>query len=287
MAQFHTPFATDTVDAPPSGWTARGATTDSTWLVKAKSGAEGGQVLEHTSSADALRLLSWDNLDSEADVELLGRMRSSYNTSTAATQLTLVARASGAAGAENNYQAQLRYSSLTNNKALRLVRYSNGTLTVLDTVSALNLPANTWVWLRFRVQGDQLTTRYWLDGEDEPTTWQQTKTDSTITTGGWAGLGNFANLGIRDMDYIAAGTAGDSAPLVADTTNPIRLNQALVESYVIDPAPMARLAQVAVESFVTGQIPLRCHQLALEVFVQALETPPEGDGLYTIINIST
>ena len=71
---------------------------------------------------------------------------------------------------------------------------------------------DTWYNLRFRVNGNELKTRFWEDGNTEPSTWDVEITDSTYSSGK-VGLGTWSYSG-REMqvDWFGVATQGDEAP---------------------------------------------------------------------------
>lgn len=215
MAQYYTDFSEYTTDAAPSDWTARWVTTNSTWVVKEKAGTTGGKCLQHTSIASYRRLLSWNDIDGDADrddVEILCKFRSS---STSTDQFRFVARASGAAAAENCYYLAC---PVTSGNDAQFKKYLNGTSSVIGSEIAAALVVDTWYWARVRINGVTLKARLWSDGSAEPGTWNIETTDSSISAAGWVGIGNLTYIGTRDFDVFAVGTNGDAAPSSAPSS---------------------------------------------------------------------
>lgn len=184
--------------------------------------AEGGYLLESEWSANGRRLNSWDVLDSvSADTELLVRFRFE-GTNRDDAEFGLALRASGAAGSENGYSVQI-FEGGTNDLFLDIREYSSGTATSLTTSSDILFDVGTeWLWCRFRANGATISAKLWRDREDEPTSWQATTTDSTHSSAGWNGLWYYRLNYRTDVDYMSAGTAGDTAPLTASTTTALR-----------------------------------------------------------------
>jgi len=279
VALYIADFDSHSVDAAPSGWTARWTTTNSTWAIRSKTGIP-FQVLEHTaSSTGARRLLSWDSLDSDADranVEVLALIRSN---STVSLQNNVLVRGAGAAGSET------AYGLVTNNTAFHLNKWVSGTSTQLgSTLSTPAFTAGTWYWVRLRVNGTAIKAKVWLDGTAEPASWSSEVTDSAVAAAGWVGVGAFQASGIRDFGYVAIGTNGDSPAFI--TVNP-RLYQAAAET-LVQGDPQLHISQAALEFLVGEPIPLRVHQAAVEVLVDnnTPAAPPSG-GDYVIINVCT
>lgn len=85
----------------------------------------------------------------------------------------------------NQQGALLRYTDTTHWYAA----YLRGTQIRIDSAAAslanvaFSEVANTEYWMRFNITGTRLSVRVWADGTTEPTTWNLTAVDSTLTTG--------------------------------------------------------------------------------------------------------
>ena len=88
-----------------------------------------------------------------------------------------------------------------------------GTWTTLFPTVDFTPPTNTWVWLRLRAIGGQISIKYWVDGATEPSGWarQYTVTNSALLQPGWAGITATSS---QQMDFAAIGVAvaGATAP---------------------------------------------------------------------------
>lgn len=193
----------------PSGWSARWANTTSWERVDTGSGDIA--VRRNTSSA-ARSGASYDAVDSDstrADADILVKIRTA-SVASFQTHCGVFARASGSAGAETAYAAFIY------GPALRIIKYNGGTATTISTTSSLGLVADTWYWLRLRVNGTTQQARIWLDGDSEPGTWDATGTDSAITAAGWCGFFAFyASSTNQDWADFAVATNGDTAEMSA------------------------------------------------------------------------
>lgn len=242
MTVYSTTFSEYTTGAQPSDWTARWTTTGQTWAVREKAGDTGGKSLEHTRTTTARRLLSWDDIDGDAnraDAEIFVRWR----TSAAATdQIWCVVRGSGAAATETAYY--LHNTSSTN---LRISKVVSGTITAIGNFTT-TINNNEWYSLRFRANGTALKGKIWAsEHESEPAAWSIEVTDSDIVAAGWVGLGNAATLATRDHDDFAVGTNGDTAAF--PNSSEARVTQQA--SLVLSSAPSdARVTQAAVLSLI-------------------------------------
>lgn len=278
MTAYYTEFDGYTVDAQPSDWTVRWGATNSSWAVKSDSAAGASRRLEHTSSADGHRLLSWDSIDADANranVEVLARVQVHNITGGAAHQVTLVARGSGSSGSENAYLLSFASSSTG---GLRLRKLVSGTVTNLGTehVGTIVFAADKWYWMRFRVNGTTLQGKIWEDGDAEPADWQVSATDSSISAAGWVGVGNFESTGTtRDFDYVSIGTNGDAAPLHSLSTTGTKVHLETAEvAYV--PVAKAVTYQDVLEVAVGAVVPGHIHQAVLEVMY--LPAAPSADA---------
>lgn len=63
-------------------------------------------------------------------------------------------------------------------------RDPDGTITTLDSATVTKGdPLTSPTWLRFKAEGDALSARLWVDGDDEPDTWDLQAVDGTYSTG--------------------------------------------------------------------------------------------------------
>jgi hypothetical protein len=268
MSTYNDDFSTDTAGAAPSGWTARWTTTNSTWTVQTDSSAIGGKRMRHTAMSTARRLLSWDAIDADvnrADTEIVARLRASQKSD---YQNRLYLRCAGAAGTETGYFAGIHASN-----GLVLFCYLNGTSTQLAT-SPYPWQANTWYWIRFRVQGTSIKSKIWGDNELEPAAWTLEMTDSSISAAGWTGVGAYELSGNRDFDYVAVGTGGE-APVLDPGS--LRLTQSVLEILSSPTPPPLRATQLVVEQVRQPHPPLRITQAVAEVVIA---TVPPGLHYY-------
>ena len=278
MTTYSTSFDSYTADVQPSDWTARWVTTTSTWLTRAKAGMSGAKSLEHTGTGGARHLLTWDALDADANranTEILARVRTSGNT---AEQFRLTARASGAAAAETGYSLVFNNVSDT----LQLQKIVAGTVTLMGNTVPSHRTINVWYYVRFRVNGTTLQGKFWADGEKEPTAWQVTTTDSSISAAGWVGIGNQEPTGTRDIDWFSVGTNGDTAPLITDSATVVRTSQAVMEAALATVAS-ARASQVVVEAALKTVAPARISQMVTEV---AISAPIPGQISQVVVEVA-
>lgn len=294
MAVYFTDFSEYTTGAQPSDWTARWTTSGETWAVREKAGELGGKGLEHTRTTTARRLLSWDDIDADADrdnSEILVRWRS---TAIGADNFSCVLRGSGAAGTEQGYIFHNATSS-----TIRISRLVAGAITAIASVSITTLVASEWYWMRFRVNGTDLKAKFWAgENVSEPAAWSIETTDANIAGDGWVGVGNSATTGTRDYDDVAIGTNGDTAAFpvsddvritqapflvlsAADSDARITQSAVLVLGELMEAAP-TRITQVATLALVGFDAGIRVTQTAILVLADQVNCLTKWAQIWTI-----
>ena len=84
--------------------------------------------------------------------------------------------------------------------------------------ATVTLTANTAYWIRFRVQGNVLAARIWKDGTVEPTTWDVSVTDTSITGPGSAGIRAYGDGASWNIDHFTFGSL--ATPMLTGTATP-------------------------------------------------------------------
>ena len=144
-----------------------------------------------------------------ADVDIYLRCQIS-NASSA--QVWIVARGSGNSTAETGYF----FGIFANNGDIRLRYYNSASQSTVATASATFNTTDEF-GLRFNLSGTTLKGRFWnASTSSEPSTWDINTTDSTLTSSGWVGVGQFQTDAI-DVLGIGLGTSGDDAPTSASS----------------------------------------------------------------------
>ncbi|MDI3329739.1 MAG: hypothetical protein QJR09_03245 [Micrococcus sp.] len=179
-----------------TGWTPRWANTTA-W-----SAANGEAVL---TGAVGRRLLTLDALGTEADVEIVARVK--YTTADARLKSGLAVRASGEAGNETGYIIGLMDTKVY------LARFVNGAYADVANAPATH-SAGAYSWLRLRVEGTSIRVRAWADGATEPDTWGIDMTATTIPGAGWAGLFGSSDMA-QQWDIVGITAEGGTAPKAA------------------------------------------------------------------------
>ena len=113
-----------------------------------------------------------------ADVDMTTSYQ--WNQATASAYLTVVLRGTGTW--QNAYRPTNGYAlELTpNGTAVAVYKNVNGTRTSLASVANGSRATTAKQWLRYRITGQQLMFRTWLDGQPEPATWAWTGTDPSL-----------------------------------------------------------------------------------------------------------
>lgn len=264
MTVYATSFGTDTPGSPPANWTQRWTTTGSTWSVIASAPTTQGQYLQHTRTTTAYRLLSWNDVDADANRDN-GEIFTRFRTSSASTayQVWLILRGSGSAGSETGYvfynisATQFRVSSL-----------SAGTLTTIATFD-FTFASNVFIGLRFRVNGTSIKAKVWNSQLDpEPAAWNVDTTNAAIGGVGWIGVGNWAASGTQGFDDVAVGTNGDTAVFTASAA----VNETQDALLVLGAGDGMRSTQYA--ALVMGGIPPDIRETQFAALVMAAPSPP-------------
>lgn len=212
MAQYFTDFSGYATGAQPSDWTTRWASVSTDWRVETNAAATGGKSLNFKSGTDDnnASLLSWDAAGTPADVEIVMRYR--YTGSVFdGLPAAIVGRASGTGAAKYGYFT-IHYDFF--GQLVGLAEYANANSYVSSQIhgsSSYASSANTWYWLRLRINGTSIQGRAWADSSSEPATWTWSATDSTTSAGGWVGVWTDGGSSLQ-IDLIGVGTAGDAAP---------------------------------------------------------------------------
>lgn len=212
---FITNFSEYTVGAQPSDWSARWVTTGYTALVQSVAGSLSGKALRFTKTSGARSFLSWDRVPAAANVEILIRARAIEAYANNDIFIRSGCRASGAGGAENGYVDGMFGSTTAPLYGQQLAKYTGGTAanigaTTLGSNAAGNYTFNTWAWMRFRINGNTLSSALWIDGSAEPAT-AVSATDTSIAAGGWNGLAIVNANPDVEVDFFSIALNGKTA----------------------------------------------------------------------------
>ena len=156
----------------------------------------GSGVAKSYQSVDAL-----DTRPDATDVEIVAKIRADALTNSYSPGV--IVRGSGDATTGSALILTL------SPKGFHLGSYVGGAWAEYQSQLA-TIPTGQWIWLRLRAIGDKATGRWWVDGQEEPTTWpiSYTLTVPQLLTTGWAGLQTSSRGG---HDFAAVGVAVDGA----------------------------------------------------------------------------
>ena len=204
MAQYFTDFSEYTTGVTPSDWTQSGDTAESV-IVVADVGATGGKIVQFPSGGGFSRYyLSWDDVGSVSDCEVLVRARLTVNSSTSI------------------FVAHVRHDTASERDGVA-IHQRGGNVKLIEDFNSIASTSdkwgdNEWFWARLRVTGSDFKARYWVSGT-EPTTWDIEVT-GTNTSSGYVGFGVDNTVEEFEIDVFGAGTSGDAAPSSAPATGP-------------------------------------------------------------------
>ncbi len=211
MALGFTDWSGYTLNARPSDWTLRGG--DSSYGIVRE--ASGQRYLDLLITNTGRNLLTWDLLDTapgtdEIDVYVVYRRPAVSQGGEFSAQVGV--RGSGSASTIEAYILGPRSTQpYPGSEYLRAGRYTNGgNFTILSDYET-NTLSDTWYCSRIRISGTSIKMRRWLEGDPEPSTWDNETTDSVISGEGWVGLFGF-NDSETHVKAFGVGTNGDPAP---------------------------------------------------------------------------
>lgn len=172
-------------------------------------------TLSATCSVGAKGAFTVDAVDGDANranAEVLVLLQAKSNA-TPPFYVGPLVRGSGATSSENGYAAYIKEDTGT----LTIMKVVAGTMTELASSSAKTLSTNAQDWyIRLRANGTTLSARAWRYGVPEPTTWDVTTTDSSVSAAGWCGYFSRClvanNLSLAFPGFVSVGTNGESAP---------------------------------------------------------------------------
>jgi hypothetical protein len=150
--------------------------------------------------------LSINELDSDSGRANFDVQVSFTTPSTLQTTRFLFFRGSGA----DESATHLHFSLLSGAHSLG---YCSGSDTRVNIVShSASYSGSTTYRARINCNGSTLRTKVWLNGDEEPASWQIDTVDGTVTAAGWIGFCQNGNVNQIAINWLGVGTGGDSAP---------------------------------------------------------------------------
>jgi hypothetical protein len=203
-SDYATHFAEDAVGQAPALWTETAYPVGSDWLLASESGAVDGRSLRNVVTTTGRHILRLDAVPASGGTqEILVRMR----MGDADTRGPGVALRHTMGSAESGYVAYLRPTQ----NLVEINAFVNGAWALVGAATFQNDPG-LWYWLRFRVEGSTLRVRAWIDGQQEPTSWTYSGTNSSLSAG-TTGLYTYEpNTIDYDLVSVAIGGASAAAP---------------------------------------------------------------------------
>ncbi len=216
-----TDFSEYATGVRPADWSVTGGSHDA-WTVEDAIGVTGGKVLHHTTGV-ARAILGWDLAnDGETDFEVVARMKVAAHGSAAESGITV----------RDDGVGNLQFMTMSDRD--NQIRGIWGS-TSIGAQGGLTIDADTYYWVRFRVNGQDWKGKFWpgaASAEPAPWTWEASSASPEQTVG-LAGVIVDWFKGM-DVDVFGFATGGASAPAVDPTV------------WVQDPAPAGSWVQDAV-----------------------------------------
>jgi|GEM_PF-1609607 hypothetical protein len=201
-ATYRTNFSSNEIGALPSGWSPAFASSSDDWATVAERSPAGQKVLRFDSTANGRHALSYDQVGSAGDTELLGLFRLSDLSQQISDGGRLMLRGSGSSGTESSYMFNVEADNFG------IWKYVDGDSEIL---TEWGTPTDgQWYLARFRAEGDSLRARVWPADETEPDAWDAQVQDASVATG-WVGLGSYSQVA-DDWGFLGVGVGGATAP---------------------------------------------------------------------------
>ena len=201
----------------PYDWTTFGNTANSTWTVQADS-SSGENRLQGTQTANGVRGIFWAAAGQPDDVEILAKVRTRRTDTTVPSPMLFV-RGGVTAGSPEGYAAGLRGGN-----RLIGVKFRGGTppADLAQQSVPFGYVADSWIWMRFRIEGNTISAKAWPAGAVEPADFFWSLPDSSgtalITGAGRVGVLTFdanADPGVGLFSVAVGGT--HALPRLAQT----------------------------------------------------------------------
>lgn len=203
MTVYTTDFGEYTTGVNLSDWTDYWSVGGSTFYAQANSGdwKVGTKHCDFQQTADSRKVITWDDVGSVADSDIIVKINT--NTLTSTTGVRILSRVGGTSGSEDCYFVD---TSLTK---FKISKYVSGSAT--DLISKdFYTESNKNYWMRFQTVGTTIRAKIWAENAIEPAEWKVSITDSSLSSG-YCGFGDFFASVDFEVDYFSVGTVSDSA----------------------------------------------------------------------------
>lgn len=196
-----TDFSEYPAGSPPADWTEQYDDADGTPDIVDVAIGYGGKVLNLDSGGANNYGISWDDVGTVTNAEVLLRFRI---TDTTNYDLYIYMRASGAQGSEDGYYVR----AIVDDNAFELRKFNSGVSSQLDIYTGEFIHADKYYWVRFQAWGNSLKAKMWTGRPaDEPETWQLEATDADFSSG-WVGIGHTDYSFETDIDFFSIAKGG-------------------------------------------------------------------------------
>ena len=165
---------------------ADGAPWAPSWTTGAGTGSvdlqAGAGRIAVTDVASAYGRAQLTGLAVRTDSELLTSY--TWSSNTALSYLSVYLRGSG--GWQNGYRPRNGYGLQlqSNSGTVTVQKNVNGVTSTVQSVTGAQAVTTGKQWLRLRVSGSTIQFKIWSDGTAEPTAWESTNTDASVTAAG-------------------------------------------------------------------------------------------------------
>jgi len=199
---YRTTFAGTEIGALPAGWSPEFVSNADDWATVAEGSPAGEKLLRFDGTSNGRHALSYDQVDTVSDAELLGLFRLSDLSQSITDGGRLMLRGSGTGESETAYFFNAAAG------AFSIWKYVDGDSEIL---TEWGTPTDgQWYFARFRAEGDGLRARVWPADATEPDAWDATVQDASVDAG-WVGVGSYSEVP-DDWGFLGVGVGGATAP---------------------------------------------------------------------------
>lgn len=216
MTIYTTDFSEYTTGVNLSDWTDFWGDGTATYHAELNTGIDapqGTKQLEYVKASDARNVITWDDVGSITNVDIITKIQISGADFDAADGPRIHARVSGTSGNENSY-----FCTIDDNE-FKIIKYVNGAVTTINSIFLnVNFTPKNSFYIRFNITGTTIKAKLWSYFVTEPYHWNLEITDSDLTSG-YVGIGGYKTITDYEIDYISIDDSGASAELPNTSTN--------------------------------------------------------------------